>query len=101
MSRQVEPAARLLGPVLSRTSARLGARRVHPASPQGARSGHPPFASRRSGGVMSRISRLALAPLLAVPLMTFVPAPAASAAPERTFDLQAHRGGLGLTVEST
>nr|WP_277985649.1 glycerophosphodiester phosphodiesterase family protein [Nocardioides glacieisoli] len=33
--------------------------------------------------------------------MAFVPAPATAAPPERSFDLQAHRGGLGLTVEST
>lgn len=50
---------------------------------------------------MSRIPRLALAPLLAVPLIAFAPTPATALPPERAFDLQAHRGGLGLTVEST
>ncbi len=34
-------------------------------------------------------------------LIGFAPAPPAAAAPAKRFDLQAHRGGLGLTVENT
>ena len=50
---------------------------------------------------MSRIPGALLAPLVALPLLSsFLPA-AAVAAPDPVFDLQAHRGGLGLTVEST
>jgi len=44
--------------------------------------------------------RALLAPLLVLPLLPFT-VDAAAAAPEPEFDLQAHRGGLGLTVEST
>jgi glycerophosphoryl diester phosphodiesterase len=51
---------------------------------------------------MSRtLSRLAL-PIAAVALATpLLPLPAASAEPAPPLDIQAHRGGLGLTVEST
>ena len=51
---------------------------------------------------MSRISRALVAPLILVAVLV---APllhgTAVASPPRDFDLQAHRGGLGLTVEST
>jgi glycerophosphoryl diester phosphodiesterase len=54
---------------------------------------------------MSRISRALVAPVavaaLVVPVLSGVSASTAAAAPEPDFDLQAHRGGLGLTVEST
>ena len=49
---------------------------------------------------MSRTLRALVAPLLALPLFPLT-AVATSAQPARSFDLQAHRGGLGLTVEST
>ncbi|WP_246187154.1 glycerophosphodiester phosphodiesterase family protein [Microlunatus speluncae] len=40
-------------------------------------------------------------PLISSALIGFAPATPATAAPATRFDLQAHRGGLGLTVEST
>ena len=49
---------------------------------------------------MSRIPKALSAPLLIVLLQPLTAGPAA-AAPQPEFDLQAHRGGLGLTVEST
>jgi glycerophosphoryl diester phosphodiesterase len=50
---------------------------------------------------MSRTLRAGLALLIPVPLLVLLPTPSALAAPARELDLQAHRGGLGLTVEST
>ena len=50
---------------------------------------------------MSRTLRTLLVSLLAVPLLSLLAPPAAVAAPEGSFDVQAHRGGLGLTVENT
>ena len=50
---------------------------------------------------MSRISRALVAPLTLAALAAPMLSPTAAAAPPRPFDLQAHRGGLGLTVEST
>ena len=51
---------------------------------------------------MSRISRALVAPLtLAAVLVAPLLPGTAVASPPRDFDLQAHRGGLGLTVEST
>ncbi len=48
------------------------------------------------------MSRALVAPLaLAALLVPVMPGAAASAEPAPDFDLQAHRGGLGLTVEST
>ncbi|RYU14780.1 glycerophosphodiester phosphodiesterase family protein [Nocardioides iriomotensis] len=52
---------------------------------------------------MSRTLRARVAPLLTLLLLPLAGATAgpAHAAPKPAFDLQAHRGGLGLTVEST
>ena len=50
---------------------------------------------------MSRTPRASLALLITAPLLALLPTPAAVSAPAEAFDLQAHRGGLGLTVEST
>ena len=50
---------------------------------------------------MSRTPRALLALLLAPPLLALLPTSGSAAAADREFDLQAHRGGLGLTVEST
>jgi glycerophosphoryl diester phosphodiesterase len=48
------------------------------------------------------VRRTAIAALVAATVTTGLPAPAgASPRPDRTFDLQAHRGGLGLRVENT
>ena len=52
---------------------------------------------------MSRISRALVAPLTLAAVLVAAPIlpGTAVASPPRDFDLQAHRGGLGLTVEST
>ena len=50
---------------------------------------------------MSRISRALVAPLTLAALVAPMVPTTAVASPPRDFDLQAHRGGLGLTVEST
>ncbi|ADD45677.1 glycerophosphodiester phosphodiesterase family protein [Stackebrandtia nassauensis] len=42
-----------------------------------------------------------LSAVIATALLFSLPTPAAASGPERRFDLQAHRGGLGLVVEST
>lgn len=47
------------------------------------------------------LTLLSAAAVLAAGLVPLLPQPQASAAPRPAFDLQAHRGGLGLTVEST
>jgi len=53
----------------------------------------------------SRIRTLAVGALaaasLALPVVSSTTADAVASAPQQSFDLQAHRGGLGLTVEST
>ncbi|MFF5176252.1 glycerophosphodiester phosphodiesterase family protein [Micromonospora sp. NPDC000089] len=51
---------------------------------------------------MRRVRRTAIAALVAATVTTGLAVPAeARPRPDRTFDLQAHRGGLGLRVEST
>ena len=50
---------------------------------------------------MPRTLRALLAPLLAASVLTLLPGHAGASAGDDDFDLQAHRGGLGLTVEST
>ena len=51
---------------------------------------------------MRTVRRTAVAALVAATVTTGLAVPAqAKPRPDRTFDLQAHRGGLGLTVENT
>ncbi|MEV6371964.1 glycerophosphodiester phosphodiesterase family protein [Micromonospora musae] len=51
---------------------------------------------------MRTVRRIAIAALAAATVTTGLAAPAAAKPrPDRTFDLQAHRGGLGLRVENT
>ncbi|MEU5904647.1 glycerophosphodiester phosphodiesterase family protein [Micromonospora sp. NPDC047467] len=51
---------------------------------------------------MRRVRRTAIAALVAATVTTGLAVPAqAKPRPDRTFDVQAHRGGLGLRVENT